>query len=142
MWKRFKSFSLLARVIISIVAVFLAYFLIASAYAGIKHAIFGNPEVKRERGNTVVAREQGKAEANIADQTISTVRERDVYREHVREIVRDGQGRVNNAWKGETVGRDVDAAGAATLCSVHDSLCRPGASASVQPVREPVPRED
>lgn len=142
MMGRFNKLSLLVRVIILIVVIALVYFLIASAYAGIKHAIFGNPEVERAQGNTIIAREDGKAEATIADNTIQRVREREVYREHVREIVRDGQGRVNNAWKGETVGRDVDAAGAATLCRVHDSLCRPGAAAPVQPVREPVPGAD
>ena len=140
--KWFKGLALWVRIAITIVAVVVVYFLIASAYAGIKHAIFGNPEVVAARGGQIVATEQGKAEANIADGTIQHVRERDVYREHVTNIVREGQGRVNNAWNGETVGEDVDAAGAATLCRVHNSLCRGTGAEEVQPLRQPVPRED
>lgn len=135
MISRFMSFAPWARVVVAGCLAVLVYFLVSSAIGGIKHAIFGNPELRRERGNTIVAQEQGRAEANIADGTINTVRERDVYREHVREIVREGTQEVNNAWNGETVGADVDAAGAATLCRVHHSLCRPSGPEAVQPLR-------
>ncbi len=135
MLARFKSFAPWARVVILGCLAVLAFFLIASAFTGIKHAIFGNPEVERQRGGRIVAEEQIEAEANIADGTIDTVRARDVYREHVRGIVREGAQEVNDAWNGETVGKDVDAAGAATLCRMHDSLCRGAGAATVQPVR-------
>lgn len=139
MIKRFTSFAPWARIVIAGCLAVLAYFLVSSAIGGIKHAIFGNPEVQRQRGGRLVAEEQAQAEANIADRTIEHVREREIYREHVTELVREGQGRVNDAWNGETVGEDVDAAGAATLCRLHDSLCRGTGSTPVQPVREPVP---
>lgn len=135
MIRAFNGFALWARIAISVSVAIIGYFLITSAFSGIKHAIFGNPEVKRERGNARVAQEQTTAEATIADGTINTVRERDVYREHVREIVREGQGAVNDAWNGETVGADVDRAGAATLCRVHNSLCRSAPAEDVQPIR-------
>ncbi len=135
MLTRLESFAPWARIVIFGCIAVLAFFLIASAFSGIKHAIFGNPEVQRQRGNAIVAEEQIEAEANIADGTIDTVRERDVYREHVREIVREGAQEVNDAWNGETVGKDVDASGAATLCRVHPSLCRGAGAETVQPVR-------
>lgn len=116
------------------------FFLLTSALHGIKDALFGNPEVKREQGNTEIAKEQTKAESTIAGKTIENVHERDVYREHVTNIVHEAQGSVNNAWKGETVGKDVDAAGADALCRLSDSLCRGrDPAAQVQPVRGPVP---
>jgi hypothetical protein len=99
--------------------------------------------VAAEKGGRVVAEEQVKAEANIADKTIERVRERDVYREHVTNIVHEGQGKVDAVWDGKSVGKDADAAGAGALCKLHDSLCRGApAGAEVQPVRQPVPGAD
>jgi hypothetical protein len=99
--------------------------------------------VAAEKGGRIVAEEQVTAEANIADKTIERVREREVFREHVTNIVHEGQGKVNDAWKDESVGKDVDAAGADTLCRLHDSLCRSTPTgAPVQPVREPVSGAD
>jgi hypothetical protein len=139
---RFNGFALWARIVIGACVLVLGYVLITSAFSGIKHAIFGNPEVKREQGRTIVAREDTKAEANIADGTIERVRERDVYREHVREIVREGQEKVNAADRGQQMDPEIDAAVAAGLCGVHDSLCRRPPTAPVQPVRQPVPGEN
>lgn len=139
---RFNGFAPWARIVFGVSLAVIGYFLISSAFSGIKHAIFGNPEVKRERGNTVVAQEQTKAEATVADETINTVRERDVYREHVREIVREGQEKVNAVDHGQQMDPAIDAAVAAGLCGVHDSLCRSSGAAPVQPVREPVPGAD
>lgn len=132
-----------ARIVGGVVLVALAYFLITSGMRGIRDAVFGNPEVARERGNTVVATEQGKAEASIADKTIETVRERDVYRERITNVVREGQEAINAADKGQKMDPEIDAAVAAGLCRVHDSLCRKSsAGPQVQPVREPVPGEN
>lgn len=142
MVNRYMGFSMWARIVIAGCIIFLGWFLISNAFSGIKHAIFGNPEVKRERAAATVARENTKAEAAIADNTIEQVHERDVYREHVREIVRVNQERVNAADTGQRMDPAIDAAVAAGLCGVHDSLCRSGARPAVQPVREPVPGED
>lgn len=95
--------------------------------------------VATERGGRIVAEEQVEAEANVADKAIERVHERDVYRERVKEIVTTSQEEVNHAWHGETVGADVDAAGAAALCRLRVDLCRGSGAAQVQPVREPVP---
>lgn len=142
MIRRFTGLTLWARGLILLGLAVLAYFLVSSGIGGIKSAIFGNPEVQRQRGGRVVAGEQAAAEAMIADGAIGAVREREIYREQVTTIVREGQGKVNDAWNGETVGHDVDAAGAAALCGMHDSLCRRPGSAPVQPIREPVPGAD
>jgi hypothetical protein len=140
---RFNGFSLWPKVVIGIAAALLATGLAVRAGGALKYMIFGNTEVKRERANTEVAKEQTKAEANIADKTIESVHERDVYREHVTDIVHDGQERVNAADHGQQMDPAIDAAVADGLCSVHDGLCRrPPGAAPLQPVREPVPGED
>jgi hypothetical protein len=139
---RFNGFALWARIVVIICVAILGYVLVTSAVGGIKSMLFGNPEVKRERANTVVAQEQGQAEADIADGTIGAVQEREVYREHVREIVRESQERVNAADRGQQMDPEIDAAVATGLCGVHDSLCRRAGAAPVQPLRGPVPGAD
>lgn len=98
--------------------------------------------VTTERGGKMVAREQVTAEASIADNVIRTVHERDVYREHVTNIVREGQEGVNAADQGQSMDQDIDAAAAAGLCRLHDSLCRRSGPETVQPIRQSVPRAD
>lgn len=135
MFNRFSVLPLWARIALYIVAIALLYFLITSAWGGIKDRIFGNPEVARQKANVIVAHEQTKAEGNIADGAVAAVREHDIYREHVTSVVHDSERKVNNAWHGETVGADVDAAGADALCRLHNDLCRGSRAASVQPLR-------
>jgi hypothetical protein len=139
---RYNGFAIWARVVIGLAVALLAIGLLVRLSGAAHELIFGNTEAKREHGNVIVAQEQTKAEGAIAGKTIDTVHERDVYREHVTSVVHDGQEKVNNAWHGETVGVDVDAAGAAALCRVHDSLCRRAPAADVQPVCRPVPGRD
>lgn len=132
---KFNSFSLWPKIIIGIAAALLVTGFAVRAGGALKYIIFGNTEAKREHGSVVVAQEQTKAEGKIADATIQTVHERDVYREHITQVVHDGQERIHAVDKGQQMDPAIDAAGAAALCSVHDSLCRrPGAEA-VQPVR-------
>lgn len=98
--------------------------------------VFGRTDNARERGGRIVAEEQAKAGDKIAGKTLDTVHERDVYREHTREIIERRSEEVNNAWSGESVGKGVDAAGAAALCELHDDLCRRDRRpAEVQPIR-------
>jgi hypothetical protein len=140
--RKFMSFAPWVRVVIYAAAGLLVVGLLVNGVSSLRNAIFGNPEVKREQGRTVVAQEQGKAEATIADKTVEKVRERDVYREHIREVVRQGQEKVNAADKGQQMDPEIDAAVAAGLCGVHDSLCRRPRATPVQPVRQPVPGAD
>lgn len=99
--------------------------------------------VAAEKGGRIVAEEQVKAEANIADKTIERVHERDVYREVIARTVQEGQEKVDAVWEGESVGKAADAAGADALCKLHDDLCRRApAGAEVQPVRGPVSGAD
>jgi hypothetical protein len=114
----------------------------ALAWTVVYRLFFQGQDLARERGNLVVAEEQGTAEGQIVDDTLQAVRERDVYREHVTTVVRETRKEIDDAWTGETVGTDVDAAGAAALCGLHDSLCRPAAPTAVQPVRGPLPGAD
>lgn len=133
---RFNGFSIWARVIMGIAALLLVIGLSVRFAEGLKVMLFGNTEAKREHANVVVAQEQTKAESKIADATIQTVHERDVYREHVTQVVHDGQERVNAADHGQQMDPAIDAAVAAGLCSLHDSLCRRAQrSEAVQPVR-------
>lgn len=134
-WARYNGFSIAWRIVIALALLLLIVGIGIRASDALHVLIFGNTEAQRQHGNAVVAREQTKAEGKIADKAIQSVQERDVYREHVTEIVHDSQGKVNNAWKGESVGKDVDAAGAAALCRLHDSLCRQPPAKAVQPLR-------
>lgn len=96
---------------------------------------FQGQDLARERGNAVVTAEQTQAEDAIVRNTLETVRERDVYREHVRTTVMQGKKEIDDAWHGETVGEGVDRAGADALCKLHDSLCRPAPTEDLQQVR-------
>ena len=99
--------------------------------------------VAGEKGGRVVAEHQVEAEANIADRTIENVHTREVYREHVTNIVTKAQEEINRADEGQQMDPAIDAAAAAGLCRLRDSLCRrPAAPEEVQPVREPVPGAD
>ncbi len=111
--------------------------LLALALVGVVvyRLFFQGQDLARERGERVVAEEQSTAEGYIVDGTMGAIREREVYREHVTTVVRDGTKEIDNVWTGETVGYGVDNVGAAALCSLHDSLCRPDRPAPVQPVR-------
>ena len=130
---RFNGFSLWARIVIGLVALLIVIGLSVRAVDAFKVFLFGNTEAKREHANTVVAQEQTKAETKIADKAIESVHERDVYREHITQVVHDGQERVNAADHGQQMDPAIDAAVAAGLCSVHDSLCRrPPGSEEVQ----------
>jgi hypothetical protein len=132
---RFNGFSIGARIVIAL-ALGLLVVGLGIRFADALHVlIFGNTEAKREQGNTRVAQEQTKAESNIAAGTIQTVHERDVYREHVTNIVREGQENIHAVDHGQPMDPAIDAATADALCRVHDSLCRPGAAPPVQPVR-------
>lgn len=132
----FNGWSIWVRIVLVIVAIVAIIAIGIRAQGAIKYMIFGDTEAKRERGNTEVAKEQTHAEANIADKAIQTVHERDVYREHVTQVVHDNQEKVNAADHGQQMDPAIDAAVAAGLCSVHDSLCRqPPRPAALQPVR-------
>jgi hypothetical protein len=135
LWGLFSGLSLVFRLIIIALVVGAMVFAVSRFSGAIHYLIFGNTEAKVERGNVVVAKEQTKAEAKIADTAIEQVHERDVYREHVTNVVHDSEGKVDGAWHGETVGADVDAAGADALCRLHDTLCRGPRPAAVQPLR-------
>lgn len=136
LWVIFSGFAPWARLVIGLAVLLLVVGLGIRMTGAVKYLIFGDTEAKREHANTVVAQEQTKAEANVADKTIATVHERDVYREHITNVVHDSQGKIHAVDQGQPMDPAIDAAVAAGLCSVHDSLCRrlPG-PAPVQPVR-------
>jgi hypothetical protein len=80
--------------------------------------------VAAEHGGKVVAQEQtqGAKETGIdATNTVVHTYERHVEVDHV---VRESQNAVNRADHGQQMDPAIDAATAAGLCGVHDSLCR------------------
>lgn len=104
------------------------FFSIRAFYGDIKEAIFGDPEVIQARGETVVAREEGKAIATAGKAGNEALVQRYEYHREVERIVRDGQANVNAAYKGGKIDEDVHAAGIDALCGLHDGYC-PGAEA-------------
>ena len=131
----FNGLSLVMRIIIIAVIVIAVGFAVHRLSGALHYLVFGDTEAKRERGNVVIAKAQTAAEGQIAGKAIDQVHERDVYREHVTEVVRQSKDRINGSWHGETVGPDVDAAGADALCRLHDSFCRQPRPATMQPLR-------
>ena len=132
-WTAFSGLSLVVRAIIVILIVAALAFAVTRFSGAVHYLIFGNTEAKREHANVVVAKEQIQAEEKIADTAVERVHERDVYREHVTTVVHDSEGKVNGVWHGETVGPDVDAAGADALCRLHADLCRSGLTNESRP---------
>lgn len=103
-------------------------------YVVVYRLLFQGQDLARERGGRTVAEGQRDAAEKTAGTTLDTIREREVYRETVRDIVTKSEEDVNAAWQGESVGKGVDRAGADALCRLHRDLCRDPA-APVQPVR-------
>lgn len=118
--------------IVSAVGLLLACGLV---YVIVQRVFFQPQQLAEAKGTILVAEEQGKAEGRIVDNTMAAVREREVFREHVTTVVREGNNAIDQEWTGESVGEGVDAAGAAALCGLHDSLCRARPAEAVQPVR-------
>lgn len=103
------------------VAGFLAVVL---AYIIIYRLFFQSQDLAEERGNRIVAEDQAQAAADTASETIDTVQRGNAEKAEIQNRVRQGQSRVSQVDKGGTVDEEVDAAGAAALCGLHDSLCR------------------
>lgn len=105
-------------------------------WAVVYRLFYQGQDLAKAKGNAIVATENGKAEGNIADATMNAVAERDHGRDEIRVVVQEGRSKVNDAWKGETVGDDVDRAGADALCKLRpDRLCRGSGTPAVQPIR-------
>lgn len=130
MLARFNGFSVGARLVIGLAVILLVVGVAVSSLQSLRNAIFGNPEVIRQQGETIIAEEQGNAARNAGISAGQKIVERYEYHRVVDRLVAEGQGGVNDAWNGESVGKDVDTAGRAALCGLHDSYCqRPGAAA-------------
>lgn len=132
LWDRFKAASPLARGISAVATLIMVVLVVWLLWAVVYRLFYQGQDLAKARGATIVATEQGTAESKIAGTAMDAMKERDVYHETVRTIVTEGRSNINDAWKGETVGADVDRAGAAALCRVHDSLCRQPPAAKVQ----------
>lgn len=119
-------------------------FLIVAVIVGVLvyRIFFQAQDLARARGNNIEAGEQGRAEGKIVGATIDAMKDGRQEQQRVNVVVTDARSKVDEAWHGETVGDDVDAAGAAALCSLHDSLCRLPPAEAVQPLHGPVPRAD
>lgn len=121
---RFFGLPLWAKLIAYVVAALLAIFVVARLIGALQIALFGDPRVKQEHGNAVVAQEQTQAAKDTgleATNTVVRTYERTVQVDHV---VREGQNAIQRADKGQQMDPAIDAATADALCRVHDSLCR------------------
>lgn len=116
---------------IALVAILLI-FSVKAFFGNIKEAIFGDPEVIQARGETEVARVETEAAVTAGKASNEALVTRYEYHREVERVVRDGQANVNAAYKGGKIDEDVDAAGAAALCSLHDGLCRGTGAVEVQ----------
>jgi hypothetical protein len=135
LWELFKAANPTVRIVYAVFVAVVIGLLIWLASAVVYRLFYQGQDLKKAQGNAIVATEQQKAEGNIATAAMGAMKERDVYHETVRTIVTEGRSNVNDAWKGETVGDDVDRAGADALCRLHNSLCRQPPAAPVQQVR-------
>ena len=121
---RFFGLPLWAKLIAYVVAAMLATFVVARLIGALQIAFFGDPRLKQEHGNTVVAQEQTQAAKDTgleATNTVVRTYERTVQVDHV---VREGQNAIQRADKGQQMDPAIDAATADALCRVHNSLCR------------------
>jgi uncharacterized membrane protein YraQ (UPF0718 family) len=98
---------------------------------------FQGQDLARARGNGVVAAQQQKADDKTVTEALGTQAHVEAEHQRVDVVVTQARSRIDEAWHGETVGNDVDRAGRAALCSLHDSLCGLPAPAQVQPLRPP-----
>lgn len=135
LWNWFVATSPVGRIISIVGTLIVAGLLIWFGWAIVYRLFYQGQDLKRAQGNAIVATEQGKAETKIAGAAMDAMKERDVYHDTVHTIVVQGRSNVDGAWKGETVGADVDRAGADALCRLHNSLCRQPPAAPVQQVR-------
>lgn len=121
---RFFGLPLWAKLISYVVAAMLATFVVARLIGALQIAFFGDPRLKQEHGNAVVAQEQTQAAKDTgleATNTVVRTYERTVQVDHV---VREGQNAIQRADKGQQMDPAIDTATADALCRVHDSLCR------------------
>lgn len=135
LWRVFRGFNPIARIVVAIAGPLLTILLAWGAYSWLKNSFFGGAEAVRQGAERVIQEElTGAAEetGRAAGEEIVRTYE---YRTEQRTIVREGQANVDRAWDGETVGEDVDAAGADALCRLHHSLCRDTGPAGLRPVR-------
>lgn len=130
-----RGLSPVGRVLVALSTLVVTGLAVWLLWAVVYRLFYQGQDLTKAKGDAVVATEQGTAETRVVDQTMNTVRERDRGRDEIRIVVQEGRSNVNDAWKGESVGTDVDRAGAAALCGVHDSLCRQPPAPPVQPVR-------
>lgn len=124
LWGTFSGFSLVARLIIGIVALLLVVGLLTRFSGAMHYLIFGDTAAKKAQAGTVVAESQGQAAKETGIEASNTVVR--TYERHVEvdRIVKEGQSNVSKADRGQQMDPGIDAATAAGLCSVHDDLCR------------------
>lgn len=122
-WKAFLTLSPVARLVAVVVTLALSALLVLGVYKGLWY-VFGGREAIKAHAETQVAQVHADSTTQAGQTATSEVIKRYEYHTEVDKTVEKGQQGVDNAYHGETVGNDVDAAGAAALCSLDPSLCR------------------
>jgi hypothetical protein len=121
---RFFGLPIWAKLIAYAIAAALAIFVAARLIGALQIAFFGDPRVKQEHGNAVVAQEQTQAAKDTGAEATNTVvrtYDRTIQIDH---WVKEGQNAIARADRGQQMDPAIDAATANALCGVHDSLCR------------------
>lgn len=101
------------------------WFSARALFGDIKEWIFGDPEVIRAEAEADTNAEIARTEAEIGQDAGQAIVERHYYHDRVTRVVNDGVAAVRAADDGGKINEEMDAAGAAALCGLHDSLCRP-----------------
>lgn len=121
---RFFGLPIWAKLIAYVVVALLAIFIVMRLVGALQIAFFGDPRVKQEQGNTVVAQEKTQAAKDTGAEVTNTVTRTYEHYTTIDRTVREGQDAIARADKGQQMDPAIDAATANALCGVHDSLCR------------------
>lgn len=121
---QFFGLPIWAKLIAYVVAALLAIFVVMRLVGALQIAFFGDPRVKQEHGNAVVAQEQTQAAKDTSAEVTNTVTRTYEHYTTIDRAVGRGQNAIAQADKGQQMDPAIDAATANALCGVHDSLCR------------------
>lgn len=122
--KWFQGLGTLWKVAVIVGLFLLAMFAWNSMAEKIRDWLYGDPDVIRAEADAEVAREQGAAEQEIGKAATDAVIERHYYHDRTTKIVEQAKRDIAAADDGGMINEEMDAAGAAALCGLHDSLCR------------------
>lgn len=121
---RFIGLPIWVKLIAYGVVLALAIFVAARLIGALQIAFFGDPRVKQEHGNAVVAQEQTRAAKDTGAEATNTIVRTYEHTVQIDHVVKEGQASIARADRGQQMDPDIDAATANALCGVNQELCR------------------